>query len=219
MTACHSGQDLKPLDVNQSGIHKVVVKEILQTTKYTIMLVKENDSEQWIATTSMQPKMGGTYYYEGGFQMKNFESKELKRVFPSVVLLESISTEPIIAQKTDSAAKPHAAMTKSERKDIKIEPIKDGITIAKLYADKKSYAGKVVKIKGQVVKFTPSVLNKNWFHIQDGTEYNGVFDLTASSDIEVKVGDIITIEGKIVLDKNIGAGYVYEVLMEDAVKK
>ena len=59
-------------------------------------------------------------------------------------------------------------------------------------------------------------MNKNWIHIQDGTDNSGKFDLTVTTDIEVKVGDTITLEGAIALDKDFGFGYKYEVIMEDA---
>jgi hypothetical protein len=59
-------------------------------------------------------------------------------------------------------------------------------------------------------------MKRNWIHIQDGTEYSGKFDLTATTDIEATVGETLTLEGTITLDKDFGYGYSYEVLMEDA---
>ncbi|MCX6291682.1 MAG: hypothetical protein NT126_07945 [Bacteroidetes bacterium] len=40
--------------------------------------------------------------------------------------------------------------------------------------------------------------------------------MTITIDREVKVGDVVTVEGKISLDKDFGSGYFFEVLMEDA---
>jgi hypothetical protein len=90
------------------------------------------------------------------------------------------------------------------------------MTIAKLFAEKAGMAGKTVKVRGQVTKYTPMVMGKNWIHIQDGTDYQGKFDLTVTSGTEVKLGDIVTLEGKIALDKDLGYGYFFDVLMEDA---
>ena len=58
-------------------------------------------------------------------------------------------------------------------------------------------------------------MGKNWVHIQDGTEFEGGFDLTITKDKQASVGETITFEGKIVLDKDFGYGYFYNVLMED----
>ncbi|MDP3002330.1 MAG: hypothetical protein Q8N38_04275 [Bacteroidales bacterium] len=109
----------------------------------------------------------------------------------------------------------HKAQVKTEKIDIVVEPCGECITIAKLLADKKSYSGKVIKIKGKVTKFNPAIMGKNWVHIQDGSEFQGGFDLTITTDIQAAVGETITFEGKIVLDKDFGYGYFYNVLMED----
>jgi hypothetical protein len=95
-----------------------------------------------------------------------------------------------------------------------------GITIAELYAGKNSHAGKTVKICGKVVKFSGGIMNKNWVHIQDGTKEAGNYDLTVTTQDSVKVGDVVIFEGVAAVNKDIGAGYFYEVLVEDAkVKK
>ena len=105
------------------------------------------------------------------------------------------------------------------KKVSKIEPAKDGITIAELFENKEKYNGKTVKTKGQVTKYNAAIMKKNWIHIQDGTEYNGKFDLVATSNQEFNVGDVVTIEGTVSLNKDFGYGYSYEILIENAVVK
>ena len=103
----------------------------------------------------------------------------------------------------------------TEKKNVTVEPCADCITVAKLLSDKNSYSGKVIKIKGQVTKFNPEIMGKNWVHIQDGTNFQDGFDLTITTDARVSVGEIITFKGKIVLNKDFGYGYSYNVLMEE----
>ena len=63
-------------------------------------------------------------------------------------------------------------------------------------------------------------MDKNWIHLQDGTSSDKDFDLTATSpDLKATVGDTLTLEGKIILDKDFGYNYFYKVLMENAMKK
>ena len=109
----------------------------------------------------------------------------------------------------------HKGKVQTEKMDIVIEPCEDCTTIEKLFANKKAYSGKVIKVKGQVTKYNPGIMGKNWIHIQDGTEFEEEFDLTITTDIEVTVGETITLEGEITLDKDFGFGYFYNVLMED----
>jgi hypothetical protein len=108
----------------------------------------------------------------------------------------------------------HQARVITSKADVKVEPCVDCITIAKLLGDKKAYDGKVIKVRGQVTKYNGGIMGKNWVHIQDGTEYQDGFDLTITTEIIVAVGETVTFEGKIALDKDFGYGYAYSVLME-----
>jgi hypothetical protein len=98
---------------------------------------------------------------------------------------------------------------------IKVKPIEGGITIAELYAKKDTYAGKTVKIRGEVVKFSAEIMGKNWVHLQDGTNNNGSFDITFTTNDVTKIGDVVTFEGTVTLKKDFGAGYFYEVIIEN----
>ena len=121
--------------------------------------------------------------------------------------------EPTDMQKSPGPAQPAKA-------DISVTPCDGCVKISDLMAEKKTYAGKVISVTGQVVKYNPEIMGKNWIHIQDGSEYQGVYDLTVTSDQPAKVGDIMTFEGRIAIDKDFGYGYFYPVIMEDArVKK
>jgi hypothetical protein len=57
----------------------------------------------------------------------------------------------------------------------------------------------------------------NFMHLQDGTKGNGQFDITVTSNDRFIVGNIVTIKGTVVLNKDFGAGYSYDVLIEKAV--
>lgn len=114
-----------------------------------------------------------------------------------------------------NGATPKMETPKVPKVNIKVEPVQGSITLSALFSDKKNYSGKTVRIHGRVVKVNPSIMGKNWIHLQDGTEYEGLYDLTITSDFVPDLGSIITVEGKIALDKDFGYGYVYPVIMED----
>lgn len=109
----------------------------------------------------------------------------------------------------------HMGQVASEKVNVVVEPCAGCTTIAKLMENKKSESGKVIRVKGSVTKFNPQIMGKNWVHIQDGSEFSGTFDLTITTNLEVVVGQIVTFEGKIALDKDFGYGYSYNVLMEE----
>lgn len=227
LNACQS-QDANTSTEDQNN-HKVVVEEVLQAKTYTYLRVKENDQELWLALPAIDAKVGETYYYEKGMEMKNFPSKELNRTFESVLFLEGVSKEPITAKTeavNNNVMNPNDMNSTTpvkptiEKQDIKIEKGDGCTSIADIFTKKADLAGKTIKVKGQVTKFSEGIMNKNWIHLQDGTDADGKFDLTITTvDGVVKVGDVVTLEGKIATDKDFGFGYFYEVIMEDAIVK
>jgi len=198
----------------QTNIHKFVVAEVLQTTNYTYLLAKENNSKQWLALPKFEAEVGETYFYQNGVEMRDFKSTELNRTFASVLFLQGVQSAESIQPQTNN---PHGAASVQRSASIgKIEPAKGGISIAKLMANKSGYEGKGVKMKGRVVKYNAGIMGKNWLHIQDGTANGTENDLTVTTDMTTKVGDVITISGVITLNKNFGAGYSYKIIMEEA---
>lgn len=198
------------------NVHKATAEEVIQTGNYTYIRVSEDEKENWIAISKREVEKGKSYYYVPGIEMNNFVSKELKRTFPSILFVDRFEDQPITAGKitlADSLKGKQAAVAKE---GIKVEPAEGGITIAELYANKESYAGKTVKIRGEVVKYSAEIMNTNWVHIQDGTNSNGSFDLTITTGDVTKVGDVVTFEGTVSVKKDFGAGYFYEVIVEKA---
>ncbi len=96
-----------------------------------------------------------------------------------------------------------------------------GLTIAETWAKRESLSGKTVIVRGTVVKVNNGILGFNWLHVQDGSgkAADGTNDLTVTTDVVVKVGDIVTATGALAVKKDFGAGYVYEAILEKATIK
>jgi hypothetical protein len=200
----------------QSGLSKGEVLEVLQTSQYTYLLVEEADDKKWLALPKMKAGKGDVFYYKDGYEMNDFKSKELGRTFEAVIFLDRIgkTANEVLEGRALSGNVPVKADVR--RYDIDIQKAENGITIADLFKNKENYSGKRVIIQGKVTRFNPSILKKNWIHLQDGTEFSGKYDLTATSEyISVSVGQIIKIKGTVMLDQDFGAGYFYEVLFTD----
>ena len=58
------------------------------------------------------------------------------------------------------------------------------------------------------------IMNRNWLHIRDGSGKN--LDLTVTTTEHIPLGAIVTLQGVIALDKDFGAGYRYDVILEGA---
>lgn len=195
--------------------HQVTVKEVLNANAYTYLLVTESKKEFWIAIPKSDVKVGKTYTYEGGMEMKKFESKDLKRTFDSVFFVEGL-IDPNVSVVTETTIDPKNIIPDTElSKGITLD--KGAISLHDLFSGRDKLAGKTVILTGKVVKFMPEIMNKNWIHLQDGTSFNGFNDITINTLDKVKADEIVTLKGKVVLNKDLGSGYKYDVLIEDAV--
>jgi len=210
-------QQQQNVSMQQSAaeVHTAVVQEVLQATSYTYLNVREADKEYWIAVTKRQIEPGTTISFANPLEMNNFQSKDLQRTFEKIYFVNRIiGGESSTTQR--SMGMPGQTRPEPEKKEISVGPVEGGVTIGELFADRDSYAGKTVLVRGQVTKVNRAIMDKNWVHLQDGTGESGNFDLTVTTTDDVEVGDVATFEGKITLKKDFGAGYFYELIMEEA---
>jgi hypothetical protein len=213
-TACENKNEEANANLPE-GTHKIEVADFAQTPNYTYIKASENGNEYWIAVTKMQPEKGQTFYFSKSMEMKNFKSEALNRTFESVLFVQDISPTP---PTPPSSQKPvtHPQVFSQTKQDVKIEPLKDGKTIEQIYDQRNNLNGETVKVKGQVVKFNPHIMGRNWIHIQDGTGSNNNFDLMITSADSVKTGDVVVVEGTVEINQDFGAGYSYPVLLSNA---
>lgn len=101
-----------------------------------------------------------------------------------------------------------------------IEKAESG-TIGEIFANKEKLKGKEISVRGKVMKFSPMIMGKNWVHLQDGTgeAASATNDLTVTTNDTVTVGDIVLMTGTVVINKDLGAGYTYDVIVENATFK
>ena len=99
-----------------------------------------------------------------------------------------------------------------------IEADRKATTVAVVWKTRTALAGKQVTLRGKVVKYHGGILGVNWIHLQDGSgnAADGSNDITVTSESECKVGDAISITGTVAIDKDLGAGYKYPVIIERA---
>jgi hypothetical protein len=91
-----------------------------------------------------------------------------------------------------------------------------GMTVAEIFSGRSGLGGAEVTVRGKVVKFSPMIMGKNWIHLQDGTDHEGANDLTITTSAQAAKGDTVLVRGLVTLDKDFGAGYRYDLIIEDA---
>ena len=192
----------------------MLVEEAIQTSSYTYLLVSEDGINYWIAVSRMNAKAQDVLYYNSGLEMINFESKELQRTFDKLLLVQVISdgsseVAPRNIQKKQTPVNNQAASSGSVE-DMGV------VSLTELFNNSTNYGGKRVTVSGNVVKFNPGIMGRNWVHIVDG---ESSYDLTITTNNNVKLDDKVTFEGVITLNKDFGAGYKYPIIMEQGKLK
>ena len=200
--------------------HKVTVKEALNTDKYTYLNVSENGEEFWIAVQKQEVEIGDIYYFRGGLMKKNFYSQEFDRVFETVYLVSEFWKQPTGVNGGSALDEAISKQKMDNTVDLEvgnIKPAEGSITIAELYKNKEKYNGKTIKVTGKCIKVNPMIMKRNWIHLKDNSSED--LDLTITTTENIPLGAVLTLEGTIALDRDFGAGYRYDIIMEGAVMR
>lgn len=212
------GQSAQPAAGGKSGS----VVETMNSGGYTYVLVDTGAEKVWAAAPEFAVKVGDPVAIPEGMPMTNYHSKTLNRDFDLVYFVDGIMVgDQMAAPGAAKMPEGHPPMTAQSAAqngvDLSgIKKVEGGQTVSDVFADKAKLAGKDVKVRGKVVKFSPAIMGKNWIHLQDGTGAAGTNDLTITTSETANVGDTVVVAGKLTTDKDFGYGYKYDVILEDA---
>ena len=194
------------------GMYQGEVMETMNSAGYTYMKISAGGKSYWIASGEISIKKGEKIAYSQEMMMQDFHSKTLNRTFDSIMFVTEVrkAEQEVLAQD-----KPQNSFD-----TVKVSPYKQEgtLSVQEVFSQAKALAGKTIKVRGKVTKVSEMIMQKNWIHIQDGTGDMKSNDLVVTSQIQsAKVGDIVTAEGVVITDKNLGAGYFYPVLLEQGI--
>ena len=212
------------------SIIKGKVLEKMEASNYTYVRLGDSaGNEIWAALPKTELEIGEEISLMGGTAMGNFTSKSLNRTFESIIFASgivrgsgdktaqvSVSPGDMESQSSGGSARTIVAFA-----DLKVEKstAQNGYTVEELFAKAVDLNKQKITVKGQVVKFSPNIMGRNWIHLQDGTgdPAKNTHDLVVTSSETTEKGAIISIEGVLSVDKDFGSGYRYDVILEEAV--
>lgn len=202
-----------------AGMVRGEVLETMDAGTYTYVQLDLGDEQRWMAGPKTGVSVGDIIQTEEGVSMGEFTSNSLGRTFENLYFVGvlgnlSAPTLPPGHPTTSTQAEADAAALA----DVGVEPAETGKDIGWLYANKDSLAGQPITLRGKVVKYNAGILGWNFLHLQDGSgaAADGSNDVTVTSHAEAAVGDTVVVTGKLILDKDFGAGYTFPVMIEDA---
>lgn len=206
-----------------TGTLSGTVLEVKDVDQYTYLRLRTKGGDVWAAVPSAQVKVGAEVGIANPQTMTGFRSKSLNKTFDSIVF------GTLAGGGNQAAATDHSAMHAGAAKgptvpDVKVEKARgpNAQTVAGVVKGAPSLKDKPVAVRGQVVKFTAEVMGKNWLHLRDGTgsAADGTNDVLVVTNDKASIGDVVLVNGTVRTDRDLGSGYVYKVLIEEAsVKK
>ncbi len=212
------------------------VTDTIDVGNYTYIHLDEQGKEIWLASNPITVRKGEQVRYSNAAVMKDFHSKKLDRTFDEILFVSDIQimgpdgavaggAAAVAAQPqggeaaADLAANPHAkvhAQAAKVAEPVAVQPLEGGRTIAGIMADRKKLEGQEVSLRAEVVKISPNIMGKNWMTLKDGTGTPPDDSLMMTTTWTASVGDVSVVRGRLRNDVDIGAGYTYKVLLEDA---
>jgi hypothetical protein len=191
-----------------------VILEIKDVESYSYIRLKTKEGETWAAVGKAPLKKGAKITIEDTMVMKDFESKALKKTFPTIIFGN-------LAGAAKGASNPHGAVAKTpDTGPIQVAKATgaNARTVAEVVTKGAELKDKQVQVRGKIVKFSAAIMGKNWIHLRDGSgsDADNTNDILVTTDAPAKVGDVVTITGVVRTNKDFGAGYAYKVMIEEA---
>ncbi len=204
--AVHGGGAAEPQRARGDVVAHGPVGRVLQAEaadRYTYLRLETADGEVWAAVGGDAPAVGSRVAVVEALRMEQFRSAALGRTF-EVLWLGRLSGDVAAAERAAAADTPLPSAAAGER------------PIAEVRASAANLAGQQVRVRGRVRKVTRRVLGKDWVHLVDASTGADGAALVVTTQASVQPGEVVVLEGKLGRDREIGAGYRYDVLLEDA---
>lgn len=141
-------------------------------------------------------------------------------VYTSATMAVAENTESVTAEEKpatlpgNAIKKKPAAVKVPEAGDIK--PLPDGKTIADIYAESDQLKNESVSLNARVIRVKKAFMGKNWIVLQDGTGSKPDNKIVATTQEVVNPGDLVTVKGTLATNVDLGRGYSYKVMLEEA---
>lgn len=202
----------------ETGPATGTVVEAIKSGGYVYIRLED---DTWVAANTFAVSEGDDIQYNGAMEMNDFYSKSLDRTFESILFVseagpvsDGSAAMPVMPMKAHGGMEKSATVQAPAQGEIK--PLADGKTVADFFAESEQLNGQVVTLNAKVVKVSKQIMGKNWVTLQDGTGTQQNDRLLATTQEEVVPGDLVIVKGTVKTDVDLGYGYQYKVLLEEA---
>lgn len=209
------------------------VLETMSGAGYTYLLIENGQDKTWAAIPEgSKIEVGQQVAVQPGMVMQSFESKALGKTFDQIIFSPGLADDAAAAAQDRQMGAPvddetlamlsggssRAVVPAHDALKIDKAEGENGRTVEQCFAEAEQLNGKTVRVRGKAVKFSPEIMGKNWIHLQDGSgdPMKNTHDLVVTTAETVDKDAVIVVEGVLSKDKDFGAGYRYDAILEDA---
>lgn len=196
-----------------------MVRKQITVAQYVHVRLEAAQGELWAAVLQAPLTVGSPITIYHALLMEKFASPALKRTF-AWIYFGSLTPVPVPGTASEAPAVVAGTPPANDAKVGRIARATraDARTIGELWTKKSHLAGASVSVRGVVVRYNPGVMGKNWMHLQHGTgdASRGTHDLAVTTLDAATVGDTVTITGTVRTNRDVGAGYTYAPIVEEA---
>jgi hypothetical protein len=220
--ACNGEHEIREYQVKENIEHVHsgknipigLVIETMNSGGYTYALMQIANEQKWVAGPEKQISIGDKFELSGMMLMQNFSSKTLNKIFDEIYFINSFGSNSEPTNVTNQNLHEKSIVSMLDFGDIAIP--ENGYNVSYIVKNSQSLAKQTISLRAKIVKANTNIMNRNWYHLQDGSGEIGENDITITSNDVVKVGDLVLVTGKIAIDKDFGSGYRYKVILEES---
>ncbi len=202
------------------------VAEVIQVPNYTYLRLTTGGGETWAAVpTTSAVAVGQAVSVTASTQMSDFTSKSLGRTFASIWFgdlagVGGAAPAPAVGGAMPPGHPPMGGAPSAAAGAVAAVKRAEGalsLRVADVHTERQLLVGRAVRVRGTVTRVT-SVNGKTYAHLSDGSGSAAAKDddLTVILSAEVKQNEQVTAEGTVALDRDLGIGTVYPVVLDAA---
>lgn len=178
-----------------------VVTQVVDRETTQLLAVQQGRLRTWISVPDVDAEVGDYVLLGQGTARRDVAIPEIGQRAPEVV-------DIVHVQVVDAETAKRAVVSRAPE---------NAVSIGTIYAELEDRADQPIVVYGTVVKAT-SAVGSVWVHVQDGTgvEATGTHDLTVQASQMVTRGQRVAFRGVLRKDVDIGFGYHFDALVEEA---
>lgn len=206
---------------------QVTVENATKMTAFKSATLKKTFDVIYFGTLAAGPAKAAVPRFSPADALDNEDEQDLPPGHPDIggAALDTVgnsnslpSGHPNVNGASPHGASPSAPVSAVPAVDVAPARGSNARTIAQLATESAQLAGQKLRIRGQVTKVTPGVQGHTFLHLRDGKATAGEqgSDLVVTTNATPERGQVATFEGTLRTNVDIGIGYSYPILLENA---